>query len=174
MNRANPLYLIYQLPQSRIYPRPHYLVASWGWHRRYLAQEPPDRWEILEVGQPSPVESEAIRAGYRRIHPLESQAEAIYQRIRQSQQQPRRTPKQQAKFEARQQRQREQARLQAEWEAALAAQQNHFRQTFAGLSSKEIQRAYRRLAREHHPDIGGSADSFRLLESAYREALNRI
>jgi DnaJ-domain-containing protein 1 len=35
----------------------------------------------------------------------------------------------------------------------------------------EIQNAYRKLAKLHHPDTGGNADEFRRIETAYRAAL---
>lgn len=35
-------------------------------------------------------------------------------------------------------------------------------------SAKEIRAAFLRLAKEHHPDQGGDADTFRLIERAYR------
>lgn len=31
-----------------------------------------------------------------------------------------------------------------------------------------IKRAYRRLAKAHHPDLGGAAQAFHRLEAAYR------
>lgn len=37
-----------------------------------------------------------------------------------------------------------------------------------GASPTEVDRAYRRLAREVHPDVGGSDDRFHRLQSAYR------
>ncbi len=38
----------------------------------------------------------------------------------------------------------------------------------AGASAAAIKRAYRRLAKAHHPDLGGDADAFRRLDAAYR------
>ena len=38
----------------------------------------------------------------------------------------------------------------------------------AGASAAAIKRAYRRLAKAHHPDLGGDAEAFRRLDAAYR------
>jgi len=38
----------------------------------------------------------------------------------------------------------------------------------------ELRRAYRRYAREHHPDAGGDAEAFRTLTEAYEWALTAI
>jgi hypothetical protein len=38
----------------------------------------------------------------------------------------------------------------------------------AGASREAIKRAYRHLAKRHHPDLGGDGDAFRRLEAAYR------
>lgn len=38
----------------------------------------------------------------------------------------------------------------------------------AGASREAIKRAYRRLAKQHHPDLGGDGEAFRALEAAYR------
>lgn len=40
-------------------------------------------------------------------------------------------------------------------------------------SKRQIKGAYRRLAREHHPDAGGNADDFRRIQEAYDEGMNR-
>jgi len=40
-----------------------------------------------------------------------------------------------------------------------------------GASAAAIKRAYRRLAKAHHPDLGGDADAFRRLDAAYRALL---
>jgi hypothetical protein len=37
-----------------------------------------------------------------------------------------------------------------------------------GASSAAIKRAYRRLAKAHHPDLGGDAEAFHRLDAAYR------
>jgi hypothetical protein len=37
-----------------------------------------------------------------------------------------------------------------------------------GASEAAIKRAYRRLAKAHHPDLGGDAEAFRRLDAAYR------
>ena len=37
-----------------------------------------------------------------------------------------------------------------------------------GASQQMIKRAYRRLAKDHHPDLGGDAKAFHRLEAAYR------
>ena len=38
----------------------------------------------------------------------------------------------------------------------------------------EVQTAWRRLAKLHHPDMGGSTDSFHELRVAYNEAMREI
>ena len=35
------------------------------------------------------------------------------------------------------------------------------------ISLKELKRRYRILAKKYHPDLGGNADSFRLIHNAY-------
>jgi DnaJ-domain-containing protein 1 len=37
-----------------------------------------------------------------------------------------------------------------------------------GASQQMIKRAYRRLAKAHHPDLGGDAKAFHRLDAAYR------
>jgi DnaJ-domain-containing protein 1 len=37
-----------------------------------------------------------------------------------------------------------------------------------GASQAAIKAAYRRLAKSHHPDMGGDGEAFRRLEAAYR------
>ncbi|HEY9841716.1 MAG TPA: hypothetical protein V6D23_14730 [Candidatus Obscuribacterales bacterium] len=167
MNRANPVFFVHALADEM------YLVASWGWHRRYLAQELPDRWEIVAREQLAARKAACSEAGYRLIHPLHTRRDAIYAQILAAQKPPPMTPKQRAKYEARQQRKREQEQAEAELRQRLAGQWDSFRQAFTGLGRDEIRRTYRRLARIHHPDAGGSPESFRLLEAAYREAVNR-
>ena len=41
----------------------------------------------------------------------------------------------------------------------------------SGASAAAIKRAYRRLAKAHHPDLGGDAEAFRRLDAAYRSLL---
>ena len=38
----------------------------------------------------------------------------------------------------------------------------------SGATKPMIKRAYRRLAKDHHPDLGGDAQAFHRLEAAYR------
>ena len=38
----------------------------------------------------------------------------------------------------------------------------------AGASPQMVKRAYRRLAKAHHPDLGGDPQAFHRLEAAYR------
>jgi len=40
-----------------------------------------------------------------------------------------------------------------------------------GASAASIKRAYRRLAKAHHPDLGGDVEAFRRLDAAYRSLL---
>jgi curved DNA-binding protein CbpA len=37
-----------------------------------------------------------------------------------------------------------------------------------GASPQAIKRAYWRLAKTHHPDLGGDAEAFRRIDAAYR------
>jgi curved DNA-binding protein CbpA len=37
-----------------------------------------------------------------------------------------------------------------------------------GASLQSIKRAYRRLAKAHHPDLGGDVERFHRLDAAYR------
>ncbi len=41
----------------------------------------------------------------------------------------------------------------------------------AGATAAAIKRAYRRLAKTHHPDLGGDVEAFRRLDAAYRSLL---
>lgn len=165
MNRANPIYFSYRLPDDM------YLVACWSWHRRYLAGELPDRWEVLPRDQSSGLMEQCRQSGYRPLHTTESRKQSVWDQIRQSQQQPKRTPKQQAKYEARQARKREQDEAHAQWQQKLGKLRMGFEQAFSGLSADDVRRKYRQLAREHHPDTGGNAESFHQLEAAYRAAI---
>ena len=36
----------------------------------------------------------------------------------------------------------------------------------------EIKAAYRRLVKQHHPDMGGSADEFRRVSEAYQQLIS--
>ena len=38
-----------------------------------------------------------------------------------------------------------------------------------GAPWEQVQSAYRRLAKEHHPDRGGDADQFRAIKDAYEQ-----
>lgn len=164
-SRANPIFLTHPLSDGR------YLLACWNWNRRYLADELPDRWEVITREQLA-VKREAFQqAGFRPIHPLETRREQIWKQIQAAQKPPQMTPKQRAKYEARQARKREQEELESEYQRKLSGQSDQFRQAFVGLNQDGIRRQYRTLARIYHPDAGGSADSFRLLEAAYRAAL---
>lgn len=165
MNRANPIYFTYRLSDEA------YLVACWNWHRRYLAGELPDRWEVVPQGQPSGLVDQCKQSGYRPLHTTESRKQAVWEAIQQTQRQPRRSPKQQAKYEARMARKREQDAAQAQWLQKLGQLRQGFEQSFSGLSADDVRRKYRQLAREHHPDTGGDAESFHQLEAAYRAAI---
>lgn len=44
----------------------------------------------------------------------------------------------------------------------------------AGATKDEIERAYRNLAKEHHPDVGGDADAFVALQAARNAALSQV
>jgi len=41
-------------------------------------------------------------------------------------------------------------------------------------STAEVERAYKRLAREHHPDTGGSHEAFIELQGAYKQAIEAV
>jgi hypothetical protein len=43
-----------------------------------------------------------------------------------------------------------------------------------GCTEPEVRRAFRRLARRLHPDVGGDAEAFMRLEAAYRQALRLV
>jgi hypothetical protein len=40
-----------------------------------------------------------------------------------------------------------------------------------GASKEQIKAAYRRMARQHHPDCGGNAEKFKELQAAYERAM---
>ncbi len=44
----------------------------------------------------------------------------------------------------------------------------------AGCSTEDVHRAYRRQAKNAHPDHGGDAERFKRLQTAYEEALKII
>lgn len=169
MSKANPVYFIYLLSDKANASR--YLIASWNWYRRYLAQDLPERWEIVDSAQLAHSEKRYKQAGYRLFCPLNIRKEAVYQQILSSLKEPRRTPKQQAKYEARQARLQQEALLEAQKQQGLEQQYYQFLDLFRGLDKPRRQKAYRQLARQHHPDAGGSDEMFHVLESAYRQAL---
>jgi curved DNA-binding protein CbpA len=41
-------------------------------------------------------------------------------------------------------------------------------------TAEAVKRAYRRLAKLHHPDHGGAADHFRALQRAYQQAVDCV
>ena len=61
---------------------------------------------------------------------------------------------------------------------ALPGSRRHWRQvldlTFDGITEVEIREAYRSLARERHPDVGGSHEAMAELNAARDEALKEI
>lgn len=42
-----------------------------------------------------------------------------------------------------------------------------------GASTDEVKKAYRKLARQHHPDLGGSEEKMVLLNAAYDMIINQ-
>ena len=40
-----------------------------------------------------------------------------------------------------------------------------------GASQDAIKKSYRRLVKQHHPDLGGSANEFRKINEAYQRLL---
>lgn len=78
-----------------------------------------------------------------------------------------------------QQAQAEREAKAAEWEARTKERRNRQRGLLSraeylrvlglqeGASAKDIKAAYWRLAREHHPDVGGDGAAFRLINEAY-------
>ncbi len=169
MSKANPVYFVYLLPGKATQVR--YLIAGWNWYRRYLAQDLPERWEIVEQEQLVQAEARYKQAAYRLFCPLNTRKESVYQQIQSSLKEPRRTPKQQAKHEARQDRLQQEALASAQKEHTLEQQHRKFLELFCGLDKPRRQKTYRQLARQYHPDAGGSDEMFHILESAYRQAL---
>ena len=43
-----------------------------------------------------------------------------------------------------------------------------------GASQDSIKKSYRRLVKQHHPDLGGSADEFRKVNEAYQQLMMNI
>jgi len=41
----------------------------------------------------------------------------------------------------------------------------------AGASQEAIKKAFRRLVKQHHPDMGGSAEAFRRISEAYQSLM---
>ena len=41
-----------------------------------------------------------------------------------------------------------------------------------GATAEAIKRAHRRLVKQHHPDMGGSAEAFRRVNEAYQQLVN--
>lgn len=167
MNRANPVYLTYRLPDRSL------LVACWNWQRLFFANAEPEAWEQVPTGETSALEERCQARGYRLLNVLEPRKEAVWQQLQASQAKPPRTRKQQRKAQEREQRKQEAADARALWLHKLGEAYNGFQSQFAGLSEADVRKTYRRLAREHHPDLGGQSDTFQALNQAYREALAR-
>lgn len=166
---AQAVYLTYLLPDQRR------LVACWSWQRNYLSKALPERWEVVAAGEGSSLEADCQARGYRLIYALDPRKEEVWQQLLASQQSPQRSKRQKARQQAREARQRaEQERL-----AALRQQQQSQAQqmqaAFAQLQSAQaVKQLYRQLARQHHPDLGGSAELFQWLEQTYRVNLRRF
>ncbi len=167
MNRANPIYLTYRLPDRSL------LVACWNWQRLFFAEALPEAWEQVPDGEDSALESSCIKRGYRLLQVLEPRKIALWQQLQAIEAPPHRTRKQQRKAREREQRKQEAAEAQAAWLQKLGEAYRAFQTQFTGLNEAEIRRTYRRLSREHHPDLGGQSKSFQALNQAYREALAR-
>lgn len=165
MNRAAPVYLTYRLPDGSL------LVACWNWQRLFFSEALPEAWEQVPEGQDSALELRCIKRNYRLLHVLESRKAAVWQQIQAIHAAPRRTRKQQRKAREREQRKQEAAAIQVAWLQKLGEAYGAFQSQFTHLSEGEIRRVYRRLAREHHPDLGGQSESFLALNQAYREAM---
>lgn len=166
MNRAAPVYLTYKLPDRTV------LVACWNWTRLFHSGAFPEVWELVPEGDSSDLEVACIAKGYRLVYVLEARKEAVWKQIQAVQNGPRRSRKQQAKYRAREEHKREQEAAQAAWLKKVHQEYQSFQMNFSGLDSQEIRRLHRRLAREHHPDLGGSSESFQALDKAYKEALS--
>lgn len=168
MNRAAPVYLTYRLPDRSL------LVACWNWQRLFFTDALPEAWEQVPEGEHSALELRCIKRGYRLLHVLEPRKAAIWQQIQAIQATPHRTRKQQRKAREREQRKQEAAEAQAAWLQKLGEAYGAFQSQFTGLNEIEIRRTYRRLSREHHPDLGGQSESFQALNQAYREAMAKV
>lgn len=64
------------------------------------------------------------------------------------------------------------------WKARNITRRNQCLTTPLGLeggaSSETIKAAYRRLAKEHHPDHGGNDEDFKRLQEAYEMAMGSV
>lgn len=168
MNRTTPVYLTYRLPDRSL------LVACWNWQRLFYTEALPEAWEQVPEGQESALKRRCMERGYRLLQVLESRKAAVWQQLQTVQTSPHRTRKQQAKARERERREQEAQAAQAAWLHKLGQAYRAFQAQFAGLGEAEIRRTYRRLSREHHPDLGGQSKSFQALNQAYREALAKF
>lgn len=168
MNRANPVYLTYRLSDRSLF------VACWNWQRLFFANAQPEAWEQVPAGKPSALEQRCKARGYRLMNVLEPRKKEVWEQLQASHAAPRRTRKQQRKAQEREQRKQEAAAERALWLQKLGEAYAGFQTQFSGLSEADIRKTYRRLAREHHPDLGGESDRFQALNQAYREALARV
>lgn len=168
MNRATPVYLTYRLSDGSL------LVACWSWQRLFFTEALPEAWEQVPEGEESALELRCIKRGYRLLHVLEPRKAAVWQQLQSLQVAPHRTRKQQRKARERDQRKQEAAAAHAAWLQKLGEAYQSFQTQFTGLSKAEISRTYRRLSREHHPDVGGQREAFQALNQAYREAMAKV
>lgn len=165
MNRAAPVYLTYRLPDRSL------LVACWNWQRLFFTEAEPEAWERVPEGEHSALELHCVKRGYRLLHVLEPRKASVWQHIQATQSAPHRTQKQRRKAQEREQRKQEAIAAEAAWLKKLGESYRLFQAEFSGLGPTDIRKTYRRLCREHHPDIGGQNESFQALHQAYREAL---